>query len=176
MAAFPPLALASSLSVSMNDMISNGAVAKTLSVDTQSRPFKRKRSAKSDAIKRLIVVADDGSAIDEPPFPASQATQSAYQRLVQGRWIKDDYINVLLATCNPNVSFWHIASTHLLNISEYKSTLPPKFKDLDGLPRILLSLVHLVNVVHWTLATSDHAERRCASFDAHSSMLAPQLT
>ena len=86
----------SSLSASVVGTISDSAKPRKLGVDTQSSPLKCKHPMKGSTIEHLVVVADDGSTIDEPYFPTSHEMRSVYERLVQRKWINDDCLNELL--------------------------------------------------------------------------------
>jgi hypothetical protein len=166
----------SSLPASVAEMVTDAAKPKKLEVDTQSSPLKRKRPTEGSAIEHSIMVADDGSTIDEPPFPTSQEMQSVYERLVQGKWINDDCLNKLLVAFNPDVSLWYIASTHLLSVGKHDSAVPSKFKDSASLPRMLMFPIHVASVAHWTLATFDRTKRHCVIFDALGERSAAQPT
>ncbi|KAM0714616.1 hypothetical protein Q7P37_009912 [Cladosporium fusiforme] len=130
-------------------------------------------SAKSDNIlerKRHQTKSLEGDTntnlLEEPVFPDDHPMRSVFDTLISQRFDTDDCINTALQAFNPDPTRWYIATSYLLKVGDPMGTVPSTFKDVSGLPRMLLFPLHIVNAAHWALAVYDRERRHCDVFDA----------
>lgn len=111
----------------------------------------------------LNAVSHNHSSTPELLFLDGEAMQMVFERLVKGRWVNDDCINVLLEAFNPDPALWYIAPTQLTSRNTHEGSIYSKFRDVTTIPRKLMFPVYLPN--HWTLVALDRQTKECIVYD-----------
>ncbi|KAI7722756.1 hypothetical protein KC353_g230 [Hortaea werneckii] len=163
----------------LNVHLQPSASTKLTALTTSCNPLKRKRydtePFEGDGTLAMTDDEADDHSAEEPCFLDDHAIQAVFDRLSSHRFINDDCINMVLQAFNPDPTRWYMATSYLLKVGDPTGTVPSSFKDVSGLPRMLLFPLHIANAAHWALAVYDRERRHCDVFDARkdSSAAAP---